>query len=197
MHTCAHTRTLTTAPRGDLGDSCPPGLDLVPRRPCSAHRGTHHLLFLPSVDTERERERGSQSPRVSPGRPHSPTIAEGMGSLAAPHTAPCPAAPLRGVPCWDPGTRSTQVGSEHRPSPPGGPAPGAEAYLPAARQPPRWDLSVHLPLGPLLRKWEGVEEVLQRGAPGSEPWGKCTQEEGQVDSRATFRGGDTVPLPWS
>ena len=93
---------------------------------------------------------------MSPGRPSSPTIAEGMGSLAAPHTAPCPAAPLRGVPYWDPGTRSTQVGSEHRPSPPGGPAPGAEAYLPAARQPPRWDLSVHLPLGPLLRKWEEV-----------------------------------------
>lgn len=29
-----------------------------------------------------------------------------------------------------------------------------------------WDLSGHLPPGSLLRKWEGVEEVLQRGGVG-------------------------------
>lgn len=40
-----------------------------------------------------------------------------------------------------------------------------------------------------------MEEVLQRGAPGLEPWGKGSWEEGQVDSRAALCRGDTALLP--
>lgn len=51
-----------------------------------------------------------------------------------------------------------------------------------ARQLSGWDLGVHLPHSPLLRKEEGAEEVLQRRAPGSGLRVKGTQEEGRVQT---------------
>ena len=59
--------------------------------------------------------------------------------------------------------------------------------LPPACQLSCWDLSVHLPHSPLLRKWEGAEEVLQRRAPGPGLGVKGTQEEGQVQSQSSAR----------
>lgn len=64
-----------------------------------------------------------------------------------------------------------------------------------ARQLSGWDLSVHLPHSPLLRKWEGAEEVLQRRAPGPRLGVKGTQEEGRVQSRSALCKGDPALLP--
>lgn len=55
--------------------------------------------------------------------------------------------------------------------------------------------SLMAPFSGSRSKWEGVEEALQRGAPGSAILGKGTQEEGQVDSGAALHRGDPALLP--
>lgn len=115
-----------------------------------------------------------------------------------------------GIPHWDPGIHSAQVrsgwaeGCARNPHLAGPALPTRQlsvlrltCLLPDC-QLSHWDLSGHLPPGSLLRKWEGVEEVLHRGgagAPGLQGQEKGTQEEGQVDCRVELCRGDTALLP--
>ena len=179
-HTHTHTHTHTTSPwppRG-LGDSCLPGLDLVPQRLYSAHHGTH-LPFPASDNIGRGEENGA--PGCLQGAPSLPNRAERRGSPTTPMRHPAS--------CSPPGIPLPLTPGPCHPLYPGQVSAGkrtcqdlhlAGVFLPRcqppvlrptcllpARQLSGWDLSVHLPQSPLFRKWEGTEEVLQRRAPGA------------------------------
>lgn len=203
-HTRAHTHHLPHPPGGP-GDSCLPGLNLAPQRSHSAHQGTH-LPFPASDNIGQGEENGV--PGCLQGAPSLPNRAERLGSRATPRWHPASCSPLE-FPPHHPGTlpsslpRSDPSGQRDLPGPPPGrrvppqvPAPVLRlTCLLPARQLSGWDLGVHLPHSPLLRKEEGAEEVLQRRAPGSGLAVKGTQEEGRVQSRSALHEGDPALLP--